>query len=340
MLSCFLDAVNSFVIAEKDIPTAGENDVVIQVSACGVCGTDIHIFRGEAPAVLPLIPGHEFAGIVVSCGKLVKRFNIGDRVAVDPNIPCGWCQYCRCGKINFCENLEAIGVTRNGGFAEYVLVPQSQVYHIPTSLPFETAAFSEPLSCCVHGMDIISIQPGERVLLVGGGPIGLLMLQLVKLSGALVAGIIEPDAHKRELAVALGADFALAPSAENLKPFIDETTHGGPDAIIECAGNKSALAMCLTLAKMGTRTLLFGLAAKSDSIALNLQHFFKHELVLKSSLLNPFTFQRAIDLLDSKKINTSLFTVNRMRLTMDDLLPVFTGTPSVSSLKNIIVPFH
>lgn len=151
MLSCFFTGPKQFRIDDYTLPKISDHEVLVQVAACGVCGTDFHIFSGEAPAILPLIPGHEFSGRVVSCGNLVKRLNTGDRVCIDPNIPCGYCGFCREGKINFCENLQAIGVTRNGGFAEYAIVPQSQVYLIPSSLNFQTAAFSEPLSCCIHG---------------------------------------------------------------------------------------------------------------------------------------------------------------------------------------------
>jgi 2-desacetyl-2-hydroxyethyl bacteriochlorophyllide A dehydrogenase len=340
MLSCYFTAPKHLQIEEKKIPEPGENEVVVQVVACGVCGTDFHIFNGEAPAVFPLIPGHEFSGKVVSCGNLVKRLNTGDRIAIDPNIPCGYCRFCRDGKINFCENLEAIGVTRNGGFAEYVVVPQSQVYIIPQTLDYKTAAFSEPLSCCLHGMDIIDVKPGEIVLIVGSGTIGLLMLQLAKLSGAGMCGVIEPENYKRELAEKCGADFSVSPKATQLQEYIQDTTRGGPDVIIECAGSKNALSLCFQLTKTGTRILLFGLAPKPDEINLNLQKFFKNELSLKSSLLNPYTFQRAIDLLESKKIDISLFPLHRIGLAADDLLPVFTGTFSVSSLKNILIPFH
>ncbi len=340
MLSCLFHAPNLLQIKDQAIPEPGDNEVLIQVAACGVCGTDFHIFRGEAPAIFPLIPGHEFSGKVISCGKLVKRLNAGDRVAVDPNIPCGYCRFCRDGKINFCENLEAVGVTRNGGFAEYVVVPQSQVYTIPSSLDFSTAAFTEPLSCCIHGMDIIDVKPGEKVVIVGGGTIGLLMLQLAKLSGAGICGVIEPETYKRELAIQYGADFTTSPEVNNLQEYIQDTTRGGPDVIIECAGNQNALSLCFQLTKTGTRILLFGLAPKSDIINLNLQKFFKNELVLKSSLLNPNTFQRAIDLLELKKVNTSLFPLHRIGLAASDLSPVFTGSFTVSSLKNILVPFH
>ena len=337
MLSCYFTEPKHFRIDDSALPVIGDYDVLIQVAACGVCGTDFHIFNGEAPAMMPLIPGHEFTGIVVSCGKLVKRLNTGDRVAIDPNIPCGYCRFCRDGKINFCENLEAIGVTRNGGFAEYAVVPQSQAYVLPSTLSLDSAAFSEPLSCCLHGMDVINIKPAEKVLVVGCGTIGLLILQLVKLSGAGICGVIEPESYKRELAVQHGADFAVSPINENLREYIIDITQGGPDVIIECAGSKNALSMCFQLTKTGTRILLFGLAPKTHEIQLNLQKFFKSELVLKSSLLNPFTFQRAIDLLASKKISTSLFPLHSIGLSLGDLSPVFAGTSSVSSVKNILV---
>lgn len=340
MLNCYFPRPSEFIIRDSSLPALADNEVLVRVDACGVCGTDVHIFHGNAPASFPLIPGHEFAGVVVDCGKKVKRLSINDPVAIDPNIACGYCAPCREGKINFCENLQAIGVTRNGGFAEYAIVPELQAYPLSNSTNMEIAAFAEPLSCCLHGADVIAVRPGERVIIVGGGPIGLMLLQLVKMAGALQVGLVEPDTAKCTLGKKLGADFTINPFSENYLEQVADSMQSGPDVLIECAGNSSALDACFQMAKTGSRILLFGLAPHHHHSTVHLQQFFKKELQLKSSLLNPFTFQRAITLLESGKIDLTQFSINRMQLATADFTSVFSPKPSVSSLKNILIPNH
>ena len=279
-----------------------DDELLIKVEVCGLCGTDFHIFHGEAPSKPPLIPGHEFAGIVVERGNDVYDFEIGDHVVIDPNIFCGKCYYCRTGQIQFCENLKALGVTQNGGFSEYSIVPSSQAYKIPNDFPFRSASFAEPLSCCVHGMDQAEIRHGESVAIVGGGTIGLLMLQLAKISGAAKILVIEPIEEKRITALKLGADYVFDPFSDKILEQTSSITSGGPDVVIECAGNSNAAELAIKLPKKGGRVVVFGLSPQQAKIDINLQKFFHREITIKGSLLNPFTFSRAIELLISKKV--------------------------------------
>ncbi len=327
-----------FSVITTDLPVPADNEVVIKVSACGVCGTDIHIYNAEAPASLPLIPGHEFGGEVVSCGKKVKRLTFGNRVAVDPNISCGVCEYCRAGRIHLCENLRAIGVTMPGGFAQYVAVPELQAYLLPDSMHAYDAAFVEPVSCCVHGMDIIDIKPGEKVVIAGSGAIGLYMLQLAKLAGASKIGIIESLPDRQAIALQYGADFVISPKDPVLREKIMDSMRGGPGVLIECAGSADALKSLLNIAPKGGRILLFGLASKSDSAEIKLQEFFHKELKLYSSLLNPFTFQRAIDLISTGEISTKHFIIQNVPIDFSEMDKVYTGKQLTGTLKNILVP--
>jgi 2-desacetyl-2-hydroxyethyl bacteriochlorophyllide A dehydrogenase len=291
-------------IEQLDIPKLEKKQVLVKVDTCGLCGTDFHIYTGESYSRPPVIPGHEFVGTVVETGIEVKELNIDDHIAVDPNIYCGECHYCRNGKINFCANLKALGVSMNGGFAEYSVVPFSQSYLIPNDVSFSSAAFAEPLSCCIRGIDNASIKPGESVVIIGGGTIGLLMLQLVKITGAGKIIVIEPIVEKREIAQSLGIDFVFDPDDSDMIKHISELTSGGPDVVIECAGNSRAAELAVSLPKRGGRVIIFGLSGKKESININLQNFFLKELSVKGSLLNPFTFPRAIELLINKKIQT------------------------------------
>lgn len=199
-------------VEERPVPRPGRGEVLVRVMACGVCGTDVHIFQGDPGAAdCPpgTVPGHEFAGVIEAAGEGVTAFGPGDRVCVDPNKLCGECDFCRGGIGHFCEHMTGIGTTADGGFAEYCVVPQSQLYRVADSVPFEQAAMAEPVSCCLHGLDLCEVRPGSRAAVIGGGMIGLLMVQLLRLAGASFVALLEPVQAKRELGLRLGADVAI-----------------------------------------------------------------------------------------------------------------------------------
>ncbi len=336
MKAAIFKGPNELFVDNFDLPKLESNQVLIKVDLCGVCGTDFHIFSGEAPSKVPVIPGHEYVGIVADFGISVKGISVGDHVAIDPNIYCGQCYYCRRGEVNFCLNLKALGVTLNGGFAEYSIVPSSQVYIIPNNLPFRTAAFAEPLSCCIHGADQAEIKIGESVVIIGGGTIGLMMMQLAIISGAGKVILIEPVISKRETAKILGADFTFDSNSNELYSQIAEVTSGGPDVIIECVGKSEAVNLALNLSKKGGRLIVFGLSGKKESISINLQNFFHKELSIKGSLLNPYTFARSIEILAGNKINIEPF--NPLQFKLDNLSDVLKGTRDFSVIKYQVSP--
>jgi len=323
-------------IKDYSLPVPGKNELLIKVEACGVCGTDFHIFNGESYAKPPVIIGHEYAGIIVEKGKDVKEFNIGDHIAVDPNIYCGECYYCKNGNINFCSNLKALGVSINGGFAEYSLVPVSQAYFIPKDFSFTSAAFAEPLSCCVRGIDQAAIKHGESVVIIGGGTIGLLMLQLVKISGAGKIMLIEPVSEKREIAASLGAEYVFDPEFKDMLEQISDFTSGGPDVVIECAGNSKAAKLAVNLPKRGGRVIIFGLSGKKDTVNINLQNFFLKELSIKGSLLNPFTFSRSVELLVNKKIQAG--KLKPALSPLEELKDILSSPRKSTIIKHQITP--
>ena len=161
MKAALYAGIKNIAVKELPLPKINDDDLIIKVGACGVCGTDFHIFNGEASAKVPIVIGHEYAGEVVDVGKSVTEFKSGDKVVIDPNIYCGYCSFCREGRINLCQNLKALGVTINGGMAQYSVVPQKQAYHLPGDFPIKNAAFAEPLSCCVHGIEQAKIKTGD-----------------------------------------------------------------------------------------------------------------------------------------------------------------------------------
>lgn len=318
------------------LPKLDKKELLVKVEVCGLCGTDFHIFSGESYSKPPVIPGHEFVGIVSDKGSEVFNFEIGDRVAVDPNIYCGECKFCREGKINYCENLKALGVSINGGFAEYSIVSGSQAYLLPKDFSSNTAAFIEPLSCCIRGMDRASIKHGENLVILGGGTIGLLMVQLAKISGAGKIIVIEPIAEKREMAYQLGADYVLDSNSHELLARIKDLTTGGADVVIECVGQRAAADMAIKVARKGGRIILFGLAGKNDSINLNLHEFFLKELSVKSSLLNPFTFSRALNILVNKKVQVE--KLNPVLKNLTCLETILSQPRDLSVIKYQITP--
>ena len=199
-------------VEESAKPAVGRRDVLINVKACGVCGTDVHIYEGDkgaADVTPPTILGHEFAGVVEAVGSDVAGFKPGDRVCIDPNHPCGCCEPCRDGINHYCEHMTGYGTTVNGGFAEYCSVDMQQVYKLGDHTSFEQGAMTEPVACCLHGIDMCNIKPGSTVVVIGGGMIGLLMMQLAKNAGATKVVLLEPVEGKREVALKLGADLAI-----------------------------------------------------------------------------------------------------------------------------------
>ena len=243
----------------KPVPKEGE--LLVRVRACGVCGTDVHIFSGDEGAAQthpPTVLGHEFAGEVTEIGRGVKDFAEGDRVCVDPNVLCGECPYCLSGLGHFCTGITGIGTTVNGGFAEYVVVPARQAYRLADTTSFEEGAMTEPVACCLHGIDI---RPGDDVAVIGGGMIGLIMLQLALRAGAARVALIEPSKVKREAAARLGAFLTLDPFCSDVKAEIRRAGISRLSCVIECVGQTSTIAQAIDIAGKASVVMMFGLTA-------------------------------------------------------------------------------
>jgi 2-desacetyl-2-hydroxyethyl bacteriochlorophyllide A dehydrogenase len=294
-------------VEERGIQPPLDNEVVIRVAFCGVCGTDRHIYHGEegsAETIPPIVLGHEMSGIVHEVGGSVTRLQPGDHVAVDPNFYCGECHYCRSGLEHFCSEMNGIGTTRDGGFAEYCTVPSKALIKIPEEIPLEVAAFAEPLACCLHGIDLTNIRIGDQVLLIGAGSIGLLMLQLSKLAGASRLSVIEPGKKKRELAEKLGADATFA-SGEEYLAYAEKSDGIRCDRVIECVGKTETVTLALQAASKGATVMLFGLTPPNATVEIKPFEIFKKELHITSSFVNPLTESRALELLASGKVRVT-----------------------------------
>jgi len=331
MLAAVFNGNKNIVLCDYSLRTLEKDELLIRVVSCGVCGTDRHIYEGEAPSSIPVILGHEYSGTIIEKGDSDLEFDIGDKVAIDPNIYCGHCDYCRKGMVSFCENLKALGVTMNGGFAEHSVVPASQAYILPFDFDLSIAAFSEPLSCCLRGIEHADIKPGNTVVVIGGGSIGLLMIQLVRNAGASKIILIEPDSYKQKLGIELGADCSLNPYDEKIFEEIKDLTGSQVDVVIECVGSNATVEDAIKISGKGGRVVIFGLAPKDQNLTLNLQYLFQKELKIFNSFLNPFTFKPAIDLLVNKKISVQKLLTKQIHL--QDMANIFSDNNISGSIK-------
>lgn len=288
-------------VGELPKPPVRENDVCVKVAYCGICGSDFHKFEGKKnthPIRYPVALGHEISGIVAEVGAAVTEFRPGDRVTVDPNWSCGKCRYCKAGKPSFCEN--ARGVVK--GMAEFVVSPEENVYHLPDTLGLREAALTEPLSCCLHGVDLLDVKQGERVALVGFGAIGAMMLQLLRSAGAGEITVVEYREEKREQALELGAArFIPSEDAEAVEAYAKETP---ADKVIECVGRAAAQDTALRIAGKGATVVFFGVADSAEKLPVSFYDAFSKELTIKTSFVNPHTTARAVELLNSGLLRT------------------------------------
>jgi 2-desacetyl-2-hydroxyethyl bacteriochlorophyllide A dehydrogenase len=293
MKSIVIERPNEISILERDVPEPGPGQLMIQVRASGICGTDLHIFRGEYLGKYPVIPGHEFSGVVASIGSGVTRFQVGDRVAVEPNIACDNCLNCLNNRQNFCLNWEAIGVTLPGGMEEYVLIPEKAAFHIG-ELPFEVGAFMEPLSCVIHGVERAHIAVGDHVAIFGAGPIGSLMIQMARIQGAARITVLEVNSGRADLAHQLGADRV----ASNF----DELQLDTYDVVIDATGAIPVMNRTIDFVRKGGTVLLFGVPPSGRILEIEGFKIFQKGLTVLSSFTSVRNSFQAVDLLQSGQV--------------------------------------
>lgn len=254
-------------------PTPRRGDVIVAPEYSGLCGTDIHMFHEGTlthQEALPVIMGHEFVGRVAELGPIdpdaePHGLRVGDAVAVEPMLPCGSCRQCRSARFNLCSDWSHLGILENGCWADFVRVPGTRVTRLPDGVSPYDAALAEPLACAVNFVEHRGrIQSGQSVLVLGGGPIGLLCVCIARAAGAGVIVVSEPHAHRRELALTIGADVAVDPLTRDLADALRSAVPGdaaGADLIIEATGAKAAVAQALSLATPGSRVVLSGLGS-------------------------------------------------------------------------------
>ncbi|MEL7461554.1 MAG: alcohol dehydrogenase catalytic domain-containing protein [Pseudomonadota bacterium] len=309
-------------------PTPGPGDIVIRVEAAGICGTDRHLFKGEFPSVPGKVLGHEFSGLVVD----PNGHNIaeGTRVTCDPNTWCGACPACRRGQVNLCAYNIATGIHRDGGFAEFCAFPAHKAHVLPGDLDPLHGAFCEPLACTIHGMDIGAARPGERVCVIGGGVIGLMAVALAARAGAAVM-LLTRSAAKQALGRAMGAETTAATpdAAKGIWPQ-------GADLVVECAGVPATVEMTPGLTRAGGRIVILGVLPDGQKVQIEPFDLLFREIQMHFSFLNPFTHQRAADMIAAGQIDVAPLVTRQ--ITLEAAPGVITNPAPGGEVRAIVVP--
>jgi L-iditol 2-dehydrogenase len=310
MKSLLLSEYSHLEIAEMPAPTPGAGEVLVRVEACGICGSDVHGYDGSSGRrIPPIVMGHEAAGTVAAVGAGVEGFAEGDRVTFDSTVYCGDCEYCARGEINLCENRQVIGVScgdyrRHGAFAEYVVLPQRILYHLPDKLSFAEAAMLEATSVALHAVRVSEAQGSETALVIGAGMIGLLTLQAARAAGCKPVFIADVDRTRLELARQVGADEALHLSGAKLVAEVLRLTEGrGVDLAYEAVGREETVTAAIdSTRKGGTVTLIGNIAPE---VKLPLQKVVTRQIRVQGSCASAGEYPQAIELIASGKIKVT-----------------------------------
>lgn len=329
MTALRLHAPGDLRLDQVPVPVPGPGEVLVKVHRCGICGTDLHIAKGNFPAPnLPLTLGHEFSGTVVALGEGVSGLDDGARVVVDINIACGHCYFCTRGQKLFCPSVAQLGVHRAGGLAEYVTAPATNLHVLPAALSLDAAAYVEPLACAIHGQDRVGVRSGDTVLVIGGGPMGLAHIALSRMNGASSVIVSEPDAERRALAQRMGADIVVDPLGQDLGETLADLTHGiGPDIVIEAVGSIRTYESAVSEVRRGGKILAYGAAPQDATMALRPFDVYAKELTIVGSYAGTYdTWPRAIALLAGGRFDPALI--------VDSVRPLSEAVSALEGLEH------
>lgn len=336
MRAVIIDAPTKIRVGSIPDPTPQPDELVIRVGACGICGTDLHIVDGESPlARYPIVPGHEFAGDIVAVGTQVAQIRddvkVGTRVAIQPNIYCHHCEFCRTGHENLCRYYTAVGVTINGGLAEYVAVPAINAYVLPDTMTIREAALIEPVSCAVHGMHSLDPKSGDTFVIVGAGTMGLLLLQLALRGGASRVTVVDVNTQRLALAEQLGATRTRTDIKSLL---VDEPL--GFDCVIDATGVPPVIEAAFAVVKRGGKFMVFGVAPDEARISLSPFRIYNDEIKIVGSMAVLFSFQPALDLISGGIIDTRAMLT--AALPLEDFPKALTMVRHGEGVKTQIIP--
>lgn len=313
MRAVTIEKPRTVTVGEKPMPEPGPGEVVVRVARCGLCGTDRHIYEGTFLSHYPLTPGHEFSGAVAAAGEGVREPREGDRVAVDPSLFCGECYYCRRLEGNYCERWGAIGDTTDGAFAEYVRVPARNCYPLPDRLSWAEGAMVEPLACVVWGQRRLGARPGDRALVLGAGPMGLLWVQTLRHGNA--GEIVVTDLHEPRLerARSLGASATVL-AGEGQDERLRQLAPRGYDAVIDVTGVPAVLEAGIEHAAPGGRVMAFGVCPPESTIAVSPFRVYNKDLTILGSMALNHTFLPALALLEAGAVDAGTLVSHTLGL--------------------------
>ncbi len=307
MRAAVIKEFNEVEVMTVEDPVPGPREVVVEVAACGICGTDLHILEGEFAPSLPIIPGHEFAGVVVGRGSDVREIALGQRVAVDPSLYCHECHYCRIGRDNLCERWRAIGVSVPGGAAEFAVAPAGNCVPLPDHVRLADAALIEPLSCAIRGYDVLASQLGSHVLIYGSGTMGLMMLELAKRTGAASVDVVDINPQRLTTAAALGCS-STATSADDLdRPR-------GWELVIDATGAGPAIQDGLSRVAPGGTFLQFGVSSYDTRVTIEPFRIYNKEITITGSMAVLHSYERAAELFAGGILDPGVFISDRLPL--------------------------
>ncbi len=320
-------------------PECGLDQVKIEVKAAGICGTDLHIYRGEFKYYPPVILGHEFSGVIVEVGPKAHKYKKGDRVTVLPSaaVTCGSCRFCKGGYYCFCPTRRGMGHGVDGAFTKFCVVPEIIVYRLAGNVDFVSGALCEPLACCVQATELAEIHAGDTVVISGPGIIGLLSMQLAKLEGARVVVLgTSLDEDRLILAKKLGADITVNVEEKNPEEIIRELTQRlGADIVLECAGAASSIKQCLELLRPMGRYVQVGLTGKP--VQMNFNQIVNKGLQVIGSLGHTWSsWERSLELLAQEKVNIKALISDELPLS--EWKKGFRRLEEKKSLKIILYP--
>lgn len=306
MKALLLSEYSKLQLVDLPVPDPANDEIVVRVAACGICGSDVHGFDGSSGRrIPPLVMGHEAAGIVASVGQGVLQFKEGDRVTFDSTIYCGQCGHCRVGKVNLCDRREVLGVScgdyrRAGAFAEFVALPARIAYHLPENLSFPEAALLEAVSVALHAVSLVPTKSGSSALVIGAGTIGLLVQQALTVAGCARVLVADVDANRLALSKTLGASSVYV-AGPNLTDEVLRSTQGiGVDLAVEAVGNTPAVHSAINAVCKGGHVVLVGNI--SPEVSIPLQKVVSRQLTLHGSCASAGEYPRAIELLSSGQI--------------------------------------
>ena len=301
---------NKIEYATVPIPTVGDSDILMKIKSVGICGTDLHIYRGGLDVKSGIVPGHEFSGVVAAVGRNVRNVSVGERVVGEHVVACKKCEYCKMGKPNLCVNRQIIGVHRPGALAEYLAIPAELVFSFPKGVSFDEAALIEPLSIAVYAVREAGFLLNKRVAVVGQGPIGLLVDQVLTAAGALVTGL-DIRRHTLQFAKEKGwVHHTINTMTQNLKKRMKEIkSPNGFDIVFEVVGLEATAEMSLKIARSSGQVFLLGVF--SSPARVNLMNIVRKELQVSGSWTCAFAFLDSIDLLARGKVDLKSLITHR-----------------------------